>query len=187
MATEGIALVVRAAAFAADAHTAQRRDDGKTPYFNHLAEVALRCAGAAPDDAILLSACYLHDVLEHTGCTEPLLRERFSDEIADLVVEVSNPPELKGRAKRKHQVEQARHSSHRAKLIKLADKTSNVLEFIDYPAEGDTVHRMARYLRWARRVVDVCRGTGAEMEASFDAAATRLDELIELRSRKEKH
>lgn len=185
MFVSGMALVVDAAAFAADAHALQRRDDGETPYFNHLAEVARRCAEAAPDDAVLLAACYLHDVLEHTGCTEPLLRERFSGEIVDLVVEVTNPPELHGRAKREHQVLQAGRSSRRAKLIKLADKTSNVLELVERPAADDTVRSQAKYLRWARRTVDACRGADAAMEAAFDAAAARLDTAIGQREQEE--
>lgn len=185
MAKRGMALVVEAAAFAADAHALQRRDDGETPYFNHLAEVARRCASALPADAVLLAACYLHDVLEHTGCTEPLLREKFPKDVVDLVLEVTNPPELKGREKREHQVEQARRSSRRAKLIKLADKTSNVLELVERPAEDETVRGMSKYLRWARRTVDACRGAEPAMESAFDAAAERLDKVIERRREKE--
>jgi (p)ppGpp synthase/HD superfamily hydrolase len=171
-------MIVEAVLFAADAHAHMRRDDGKTPYFNHLAEVAAHCARHEPFDPVLVVAAYLHDTLEDTGATEPLLRERFGDEVAGVVMEVTDPPGLKGKARRQRQVEHAATSSLRARLIKIADKTSNVAELVEHPGKDETIAGMQKYLKWARAVVDACRGTDAGLELAFDTAAARLDTVI---------
>jgi len=179
-------MIAEAVEFAAEAHAGQRLDNGETPYFNHLAEVAARCARHEPFDPVLVTACYLHDTLEDTGATEAILRERFGDAVTDLVVEVTDPPELKGRERRQRQVDHAATSSLRAKLIKIADKTSNVSELVDRPARDETAKGMQKYLDWARAVVDACRGADAVMEEAFDAAAGRLEAAIATRNKKKK-
>lgn len=178
--------IAEAVEFAAEAHAGQRLDNGKTPYFNHLAEVAARCARHEPFDPVLVTAAYLHDTVEDTGVTEELIRERFGDAVADLVMEVTDPPDLKGKARRQRQVDHAATSSERAKLIKIADKTSNVGELVDRPAKDETVKGMRKYLDWARAVVDACRGVDGDMEAAFDTAAERLEAAIAARARKKK-
>lgn len=173
--------IADAVAFAAEAHAGQKRGDGETPYINHPAEVAARCARAEPFDPVLVTACYLHDTVEDTAVTEDELRRRFGDAVTDLVMEVTDPPGLKGRARRQRQVDHTATASRRAKLIKIADKTSNVTELVTRPPVDETPKGMRKYLKWARAVVDVCRGLDAGMEAAFDAAAARLEAEIEAR------
>ena len=171
-------MIAEAVLLAAEAHAGEKRDDGVTPYFNHLAEVASRCARHEPFDPVLVAAAYLHDTIEDTGVTEPLLRERFGDEVADLVMEVTDPPGLEGKARRQWQVDHTATASLGAKLIKIADKTSNVTELVDHPGPDHTAEKGAKYLKWARAVVDVCRGSNGAMEAAFDTAAARLEATI---------
>lgn len=179
-------MIAEAVEFAAEAHAGQRLDNGETPYFNHLAEVAARCARHEPFDPVLVTACYLHDTIEDTGTTEAILRERFGDAVTDVVLEVSDPPGLKGKERRQRQVDHTATASLRAKLIKIADKTSNVSELVDRPPPDETAKGMQKYLGWSRAVVDVCRGADAEMEAAFDAAAGRLEAAIAARKKKKK-
>ena len=183
---EGGRLIAEAVLFAADAHADDMRDDGRTPYFNHLAEVAARCAAHVPFDAELVAAAYLHDTVEDTGVSEALLRERFGDVVADVVMEVTDPPELKGEARRQHQVERAATASLRAKLIKIADKTSNVTELVDSAAPDEPLAKQRRYLEWAHAVVNACRGSDAALEEAFDTAAGRLATAIAAREGKDK-
>lgn len=171
-------LIADAVTFAANAHAGQHLDDGETPYFNHPADVAARCAGAEPFDPVLVAACYLHDTVEDTSVTESDLRRRFGDAVADLVIEVTDPPGLKGKARRQRQVDHTATASTRAKLLKIADKTSNVLQLVDRPGRDETAKGKRKYLDWARAVVAVCRGTDAGLEAAFDAAAARLEAAI---------
>src|SRR5688500_16356630 len=77
-----IALVLRAAEFAADRHRRQRRK-GKTkrPYIGHCIEVAKLIAEVGKvEDAAILAAALLHDTVEDTKTTREDLREAFGAE-----------------------------------------------------------------------------------------------------------
>ena len=174
-------MIAEAVEFAADAHALQCRGDGKTPYFNHLAEVASSCARHDPFDPVLVAACYLHDTIEDTGVDAAILKERFGAEVAQLVVDVSDPPKLKGRERRQRQVDHTARASDRVKLLKIADKTSNAAERAGLEPQFQSLKSMQRYLDWARAVVDVARGVDEDMEAAFDAQAARLEAAIAAR------
>lgn len=167
--------IVEAMAFAAHAHAFQLRDDVGDAYVVHLAEVAASCARHEPFDPVLVTAALLHDTVEDTPVTEDALRGIFGDEVTDIVMEVTDPPGLKGKARRERQVTHMATASVRAKLIKIADKTSNVAELADHPKGIGKIKNAARYVDWSRRVVDVCRGSDAALEAEFDAVAARAE------------
>ncbi|PWW01737.1 metal dependent phosphohydrolase [Hoeflea marina] len=174
--------------FAARAHDGETRQDAGDAYVNHLAEVACICAGLEPFDPVLVAACYLHDAIEDTAVTETVLRAEFGDEIADLVMDVTDPPDLKGRERRERQVSHTAAAGPRVKRLKLADKISNVEELIGIQARRFKVKANARYLDWARRVVDVCRDVEPALDARFDASARRLEaEIDRHRTRKHAH
>ena len=177
--------IARAVLFAAKAHDGIIREVAGDAYFNHLAEVALMCAELETFDPVLVAACYLHDTVEDTDVTETIVRAEFGDEIADLVMDVTDPPGLKGKKRRARQVSHTAAAGPRVKRLKLADKTSNVEEMIGHPAADFDVKAGTRYLKWARRVVDVCRGLEPALEARFDASAARLQAEIDTHSEKE--
>jgi (p)ppGpp synthase/HD superfamily hydrolase len=171
--------IARAVLFAARAHDGIKREDKGDAYFNHLAEVAAMCAALVPFDPVLVAACYLHDTVEDTEVTEETVRAEFGDEIADLVMDVTDPPGLKGKERRDRQVTHTAAAGSRVKRLKLADKTSNVEELIGLPARRFDATANAKYLKWSRRVVDVCRGLEPKLEARFDASAAKLEAEIE--------
>jgi hypothetical protein len=71
------------------------------------------------------------------------------------------------------QVEHAQHKSRDAKLIKLADKISNVRAVTISPAVGWSVQRRSEYIQWAKQVVEGLHGTSPLLEQQFDDAAER--------------
>ena len=76
------------------------------------------------------------------------------------------------KAERKRlQVETAAHKSREARLIKLADKTSNVRAIANSPPPDWSLERRLDYVRWAREVVAQIRGTSLWLEQQFDAAS----------------
>jgi (p)ppGpp synthase/HD superfamily hydrolase len=166
---------------AAKAHDGQIRDDKRDAYINHLAEVAVMCAGLEPFDPVLVAAAYLHDTVEDSDVTEGDIRRDFGDAIADLVMEVTDPSGLKGKARRERQVTHTALADPRVKRLKLADKTSNIEELIGLPAKRFDAKSIDKYLKWSRRVVDVCRGIEPALEARFDASAAKLQAEIEER------
>ena len=65
--------------------------------------------------------------------------------------------------------------SERARLLKLADKTSNVTAIVEKPPAEWSRAELEDYLRWATSVVDAgCRGLDAELEARFDRAIAKV-------------
>lgn len=74
-------------------------------------------------------------------------------------------------------MEHAPHLSPGAKLIKLADKTSNVREIGVDPPKGWDIQRREKYFVWARQVVDAMGRINPELEQRFDST---LDESIRL-------
>ncbi|MAW89156.1 MAG: phosphohydrolase [Phyllobacteriaceae bacterium] len=176
--------IADATLFAARAHAGQVREDSGEPYVNHLAEVAAFLSALEPFDPVLVTAAWLHDVVEDTAFTLDDIQMLFGSEVAELVSDVTDPPGIKGKARRDRQVTHTRESGPRVKLLKLADKTSNVEELIGLPADRFDRKGNERYLKWARRVVDVCRGLAPDLEARFDRSAETLDaEIAEAKAR----
>ncbi len=171
-------LIADAACFAAAMHGAQLRSVRGDAYVNHLAEVALYCALHDPFDATLVVAAWLHDTLEETDAKVDDLRARFGDAVAKLVLDVTDPPGLKGKQRRQRQVDHTAASGPRVKLLKIADKTSNVLELVGLADATFEIKSAKRYLKWARRVVDVSRGLDEAMEHRFDVATAALEAKI---------
>ncbi|MGA0025103.1 MAG: HD domain-containing protein, partial [Burkholderiales bacterium] len=85
-------LILRAVAFAAHKHRDQRRKDKEaSPYINHPIELVqvLWDEGGVRDPLVIASAL-LHDTLEDTETSWQELRGEFGEEIADIVLEVTD-------------------------------------------------------------------------------------------------
>ena len=164
--------VARAMDFAARKHAGQRRK-GKAaePYVNHLAEVARLVAEATGgSDPVVILGALLHDTIEDTGTSREELEREFGAEVAALVSEVTDDRQLPKAERKRQQVEKAPHKSARAKMIKLADKTSNLRSIAASPPEDWDWERQRDYFEWAGRVADGCRGVNAQLERWFDEA-----------------
>ena len=162
----------QAAAYAAQQHVAQRRKgDRAEPYVNHVIEVAAMLAEATGgSDAVLVMGGLLHDTLEDTDATYEDLVVRFGPEVAALVAEVTDDKSLPRDVRKRLQIEKTPSKSRRAKLLKIADKTSNLRGLVVSPPAGWTDERLRDYVEWAAEVVRSCRGLNAKLEAQFDAA-----------------
>ncbi len=115
-----------AKSFAKKKHFGQIKKDGITPVYKHLEAVTgkLRYIGIA--DEIILSAAYLHDVLESTKTTFDELESLFGRKIALLVLSLTKDRRLPKNAREKQYLKQLKESSLGAKLIKLCDIASNL-------------------------------------------------------------
>ena len=90
--------------------------------------------------------------------------------MAAIVAEVTDDKRLPKQVRKQRQVEEARHKSRRAKLIKIADKTSNLRSLLTSPPVDWSLDRQREYFEWAARVVAGCRGVSPWLERQFDAA-----------------
>ncbi len=165
-------LVIRALEFAAHRHSAQRRKGAAgEPYVNHLAEVARLLAEASGGrDAELVAAGLLHDTLEDTATRAEELEREFGPAVLGLVREVTDDKSLPRPERKRVQVQTAGAKSGRARMIKIADKISNLRSLLDSPPLGWSRRRRLEYFGWAAQVVERCRGVSPELEAAFDRA-----------------
>ena len=164
------ARLLQALQFSADRHRNQRRKDrGASPYINHPIEVAtvLATVGGVTDLTTLIAAV-LHDTIEDTGTSGEELEQAFSREVRVLVEELTDDKSLPKDTRKRLQIEHARGASHRAKLIKLADKICNVRDVTHAPPDGWTLARRREYLDWTEQVVAGCRGASATLERHYD-------------------
>ena len=172
--------LVRALDFVARKHTDQRRKGAAAePYINHLSEVALLVAEATRGrDRLAVLGALLHDTIEDTTATTEELEAEFGAEVAALVAEVTDDKRLPKHERKRLQIETARHKSRRAKLIKIADKTSNLRSIIESPPVDWDAARRCEYFEWAAQVVEGCRGANARLEAGFDEAYRRGRQVL---------
>jgi (p)ppGpp synthase/HD superfamily hydrolase len=163
-------LVSEAAELAARRHNGMaRKGRGNEPYINHLAEVANLLAAATDGaDAELVAAGWLHDTIEDTQTTREELAQEFSARVAALVVEVTDDMTLSKSERRRLQVLDAPKKSPGAKLIKIADKISNIRARILPEPTPEQREDLADYVAWAEQVVTGCRGVNAMLDKTFD-------------------
>ena len=171
---------VKAVAFAADKHRNQRRKDADaSPYINHpiaLANVLANEGGV--DDATVLCAAVLHDTIEDTETTADEIRALFGPQVAAVVLEVTDDKSLEKQVRKQRQVEHAPHISTEAKLVKLADKISNLRDILASPPADWSAERKQTYFEWAARVVAGLRGVHPGLESVFDGLYARQAELV---------
>lgn len=172
-------LLIRAAAFAAHKHRDQRRKDAAaSPYINHplaLADVLANEGGI--EDVDVLCAALLHDTIEDTETTAEELQRKFGSKITSIVLEVTDDKSLPKVERKRLQVEHAGHSSHEARLVKLADKICNLRDILASPPADWSSERKQQYFEWACKVVDQVRGANALLESAFDSEYARVEEL----------
>ena len=169
-------LLMDAAYFAADKHAMQRRKGvAAEPYINHLLEVAALVANATtePDVPAVISAL-LHDCIEDAGVTQEEIAERFGDEIAGVVAEVTDDKSLKKEERKRLQVANAPKKSPRAVLVKMADKVSNLRAILDSPPTDWSDERRTEYFIWAKQVVGGLPNPNRLLQAEFDALQERF-------------
>ena len=176
MAKEWVA-VLRAADAAARWHVHQRRKGAaEEPYVNHLLEVAMLVAeatnGADPDVVI---AALLHDAIEDQEVPRSVISDAFGEAVAELVEEVTDDKTLDKRERKRRQVEHAQNKSLRAKILKLADKTSNLRAIAASPPPDWSVKRCLEYVAWARQVSKGLAGASEWLEREFGKAAEEAE------------
>lgn len=170
-----ISIILEALEFASIKHKDQRRKDAEaSPYINHpiaLAKV-LSVEGGIHDPAVICGAL-LHDTIEDTETTEDELRARFGGEITKIVLEVTDDKSLPKAERKRQQIIHAGHASNKAKLVKLADKISNLRDILNQPPTDWTLQRKQEYFDWAKAVVDQVGGASEPLAAIFDEIYAR--------------
>jgi GTP diphosphokinase / guanosine-3',5'-bis(diphosphate) 3'-diphosphatase len=171
--------ILAAAHFAAQRHATQKRKgEAGEPYINHLIEVAelVACSSNVLDTNLVMAA-FLHDTVEDTGVTPQELERRFGDDVASLVMEVTDDKSLPKEMRKELQVKNAHKKSPRAQTLKLADKISNLRSLLSSPPANWTQERKRQYFEWARDVISGLTSPNPSLKAEFDRTYARIFEL----------
>jgi guanosine-3',5'-bis(diphosphate) 3'-pyrophosphohydrolase len=128
--------------FARRVHLGQHRKQTHEQFVQHPIAVAdlLMQSGY---DGRMISAAYLHDVVEHTDVELDELRERFGPEIAGLVDSLSEDPDIDGYGARKRDLRRRiLESGGDSVVIYSADRVANMRDWRkvapeDRPAIGE--------------------------------------------------
>jgi (p)ppGpp synthase/HD superfamily hydrolase len=176
-----ISLLLTAIKFSADKHRNQRRKGfDAAPYINHpidVADILWRIGSVRDIDTIV--AAILHDTLEDTDATPSEIEALFGKEVLNLVEEVSDDKTLPKEERKRLQVAHAHHKSTAAKLIKLADKISNINDIGISPPKEWSLERRLSYLDWADNVVLGLRGVNRALEKHYDEAIRHTRRRLE--------
>ena len=174
-----IVTIMRAADFAARKHTRQKRKGEEAePYLNHLIEVASLVADATDGRPNVVIAALLHDAVEDQDVTNAEIADLFGPTVASLVAELTDDKSLPEQVRKDEQIAGASHKSDGASVIKLADKTSNLLAIANSPPPWPPDRKRA-YVEWARSVVSGLPSKPAGLIARFEEAARLAMESIE--------
>lgn len=163
---------------------AQHRHKGvvQVPFVNHLIEVALLITTATDgNDPVLTTAAFLHDAAEKADVPPSQIRSEFGDAVYELVMEVTDDKSSSTEDRRRRQIETAARKSMKAKMIMLADKTSNLRALAEYAPAGTQEENLVEYAEWAEKVANGLRGVSPWLEQQFEqalsAVRTKLGQL----------
>jgi len=124
-------------------------------------------AGGSTDAVV---AAYLHNAVEDQNIAATFIAEMFGEHVAELVMEVTDDKKLPYAVRKAEQVRTSAGKSPEAKLIKLADKISNVRSVTRGPPEDWSPERCRQYVSWCGEVVAGLRGASPMLESAFDEA-----------------
>lgn len=123
--------VNKALNFAAQAHNGKLRKGKNIPYILHPVEAAA-IAATLSDDADVIAAALLHDVIEDAGVSYDTLKLKFGERIAGFVQAESETKKDDGgqdrpwRERKQDTLNRLENASQEEMIITLADKLSNI-------------------------------------------------------------
>lgn len=161
--------------FAAERHSSQlRKGVAGYPYVNHVIAVTEVLTRAGVDDHTTIQAALLHDTIEDTETSPDEIEAAFGSVVRDVVLEMTDDGSLPKEERKRLQIVHAPHLSERARRIKIADKTCNIIDIAHDPPPHWSRTRRIEYVAWAEAVVHHCLGVGppALERAWHDALAS---------------
>ena len=160
--------LINAINYATIAHNKQRRKNAtKDPYINHPIEVMKILSDAGVDDVDILAAAVLHDTIEDTNVTAEGISQIFGENVAALVSDCSDDRTLSKIERKKYQIVHGYTISDGAKMIKLADKCSNVGGLFYDPPSSWTSEEIDGYIYWSISVFNSIRGVNPVLDNQF--------------------
>lgn len=167
-------LLDSAIVFATGKHDGQtRKNAAKDPYIVHPIEVMTILKNCGVADVHVLCGAVLHDTVEDTETTAEELRQLFGEEICQIVLDCSDDKSLSKVDRKRLQISHAEHISDKPKLVKLADKLSNISNLKSDPPAKWSPEVIFGYVQWGFAVCQHLYGVNEqldnEMKSVFDS------------------
>lgn len=147
---EKITLFAKCIHFANVKHAPQRRkNEKKDPYFvhcTHLVDILIQCGIT---DLATLMAALTHDTVEDVNVKFSELKKKFGSLVSTIVQQCSDDKKLDKITRKKKQIEHAHLSLDRVKLVKLADKYSNLYSILTDPPVDWSEEIKIGYIAWS--------------------------------------
>lgn len=128
-------------------HGEQLRKDG-SKYNNHLFEVVSILKSIKNINREILIAGLLHDIIEDTPYTEEELLYDFDELIYTIVLECSDNKDLPKYERKLFQVAKVNFLKDESRLVKIADKISNLNSILKTPPIDWDYFRIIGYIAW---------------------------------------
>ena len=125
----------------------------------------------------MVSAAYLHDVIEDTDATYEDLVEEFGEEIADLVQEMTNVSKTSGanrEERKKMDRERIKNISKEGKILKLVDRIDNLEDMSQAPIDFVKLYTEESELL----LKEALQGTDRYFEMQYEKTLNKLKEMI---------
>jgi len=166
-------MILKAAAFARQAHDGQRRKYNARAYIQHPARVAGRVAVHPDATEVMVAAAFLHDVVEDTPHTLDEVVAEFGPEVGRLVADLTNPSKgVKAPRHERKQIDRTHLAtvSREARIIKLLDRIDNLQELAYAP-----IGFRRTYCEESRLLADVIGEADPELKAELLDCIERLE------------
>ena len=131
-------MIEKAIAFATRAHEGQVRKGTTRPFITHPLEVG-KIVSTMTNDKEVICAAILHDMIEDCEhITEDIIRQEFTERIAELVSQESEDKSKTWMERKSHTIAHLKVAPIEIQMIGLADKLSNMRDIDrDYPQCGE--------------------------------------------------
>lgn len=147
MIDDSIQLMLKAASYAARKHSDQRRADGMTPYFAHVARVTLITRHLFKvSDQDVLTATLLHDVIEDTNTDHDEIAEIFGTRVAKFVILLTKNKMLSKKLREKDYERRLRRAPEAIQIAKLADAFDNLSDRVGTTKLPKTLETAKKWL-----------------------------------------
>ena len=145
-------LVKSAEFLAKKKHAGHLRKDGST-FSKHLEDVVNRLKGLGVIDEEILSAGWLHEIIEETDVSFDDLYEQFGNRISVIVSSLTEDKTLPRKQREKAYRLQLKEASFDAKLIKLCDISANLSDLKNYDASKSKKLRELKQKRYHLSII----------------------------------
>jgi len=167
MINDPIQQLMKAASYAARKHSEQKRADGSTPYFAHVARVTLITRHLFNvTDQDVLTATLLHDVIEDTNTDHDEIAEIFGARVAKYVILLTKNKMLSKKLREMDYEQKLRRAPEAVQIAKLADAFDNLSDRVGSMKLPKTLETAKKWLVIFKKTLKTPAGKSAHRKVS---------------------